>query len=154
MWLTALSSALALLAAGVVVCCAVVAQSQEKDQKLDPAVLLDAPTVPQMVVDSAGTLHLARVRFACLHSPVRKPDKPTRGRCYSGREPRARPGFRPGGGGGRAPGIEREQGDRPQALSSGGGEPDSFGPREMVSVRYEAFGTVRGTLRHGTAYID
>jgi hypothetical protein len=35
----------------------VLAQSQKKDQKLDPAVLSDAPNVPQMVVDSDGTLH-------------------------------------------------------------------------------------------------
>ena len=33
------------------------AQSQKKDQKLDTAVLLDAPNVPQMVVDSDGTPH-------------------------------------------------------------------------------------------------
>src|SRR3974377_1026014 len=38
-------------------CCAVVGQSQQKEQKLDPAVLAEAPVVPQMVVDSDGTLH-------------------------------------------------------------------------------------------------
>ena len=57
MRLIARGPALALLAAGVVVCCAVVAQSQQKDQKLDTALLLDAPNVPLMVVDSDGTLH-------------------------------------------------------------------------------------------------
>jgi hypothetical protein len=45
------------LAAFVVGCCAVVAQSQRKEQKIDPAVLADAPAVPEMVVDSDGTLH-------------------------------------------------------------------------------------------------
>jgi hypothetical protein len=51
------SPALALVAAGGLVCCVVVAQSQRKDQKLETAVLMDAPNVPQMVVDSDGTLH-------------------------------------------------------------------------------------------------
>src|SRR5215471_13973441 len=37
--------------------CAVAAQTQQREQKLDPAVLADAPVVPQMVVDSDGTLH-------------------------------------------------------------------------------------------------
>ena len=37
--------------------CAVVAQTQQREQRLDPAVLADAPVVPQMVVDSDGTLH-------------------------------------------------------------------------------------------------
>ena len=46
-----------LLTAFVVGCCAVVAQSQRKEQKLDPGVLADAPVVPQMVADSDGTLH-------------------------------------------------------------------------------------------------
>jgi monoterpene epsilon-lactone hydrolase len=46
-----------LLPAFVIGCCAVVAQSQRKEQKLDPGVLADAPVVPQMVVDSDGTLH-------------------------------------------------------------------------------------------------
>lgn len=40
-----------------VIACVMVAQSQQKDLKLDPAVLADAPAVPQMVVDSDGTLH-------------------------------------------------------------------------------------------------
>src|ERR1035438_10267466 len=35
----------------------VVAQSQRNEQKIDPAVLDDAPIVPQMLVDSDGTLH-------------------------------------------------------------------------------------------------
>jgi monoterpene epsilon-lactone hydrolase len=49
--------ALALLAAGVVTGCAIVAHSQGTAQKFDTAVLVDAPNVPQMVVDSDGTLH-------------------------------------------------------------------------------------------------
>lgn len=51
------SSAVVLLTAFVVGSCAVVAQSQRKEQRLDPAVLTDAPVVPQMLVDSNGTLH-------------------------------------------------------------------------------------------------
>ncbi len=35
----------------------VVAQSHRNEQKIDPAVLADAPIVPQMLVDSDGTLH-------------------------------------------------------------------------------------------------
>ena len=35
----------------------VVAQSQRNEQKIDPAVLADAPVVPQLLVDSDGTLH-------------------------------------------------------------------------------------------------
>ena len=63
--------ALGVLAAGVVACCAVLAQSQKKDQKLDPAVLSDAPNVPQMVVDSDGTLHFGSrtVPLPALASP-------------------------------------------------------------------------------------
>jgi epsilon-lactone hydrolase len=49
--------ALALFTAFVIGCCAVIAQNQRKEQKLDPGVLADAPVVPQMVVDSDGTLH-------------------------------------------------------------------------------------------------
>jgi len=62
---------LASLAAFVIACCAVVAQSQSKDQKLDTAVLVDAPTVPQMVVDSDGTLHFGprTVPLPALASP-------------------------------------------------------------------------------------
>jgi monoterpene epsilon-lactone hydrolase len=41
----------------LIACCAVVAQSPKIHQKIDTAVLVDAPTVPQMVVDSDGTLH-------------------------------------------------------------------------------------------------
>jgi hypothetical protein len=37
--------------------CMVVGQTLKSVQRLDPAVLVDAPTVPQMVVDSDGTLH-------------------------------------------------------------------------------------------------
>jgi pimeloyl-ACP methyl ester carboxylesterase len=51
------SSAVVFLTALVVGCCAVAAQSQRKEQKLDPAVLADAPVVPQILVDSDGTLH-------------------------------------------------------------------------------------------------
>lgn len=71
MGLIARSPVLALLAAGVVVCCAVVAQNQQKDQKLDTAVLFDAPNVPQMVVDSDGTLHFGprTVPLPALTSP-------------------------------------------------------------------------------------
>jgi hypothetical protein len=62
---------LALLAAGIVVCCAVVAQSQQKDQKVDTAVLPDAPNVPLLVVDSDGTLHFGprTVPLPALASP-------------------------------------------------------------------------------------
>jgi epsilon-lactone hydrolase len=45
------------LIAFVIACCAGVALSQQREQKLDPAVLADAPVVPQMLVDSDGTLH-------------------------------------------------------------------------------------------------
>jgi len=55
--LSARSSVLTLLSAFVIGCGAFVAQSQNKEQKLDPAVLVDAPLVPQLVVDSDGTLH-------------------------------------------------------------------------------------------------
>ena len=51
------STPYALLAAFVIACWLLAAQSQRTVQKLDPAVLVDAPTVPQMVVDSDGTLH-------------------------------------------------------------------------------------------------
>jgi epsilon-lactone hydrolase len=51
------NSALPLLAAFVNTCCVVVGQNQRSVQRLDAAVLVDAPTVPQMVVDSDGTLH-------------------------------------------------------------------------------------------------
>jgi len=69
--LIARGPALALLAAGVLACCVVVAQSQRKDQKLDTAVLFDAPNVPQMVVDSDGTLHFGprTVPLPALASP-------------------------------------------------------------------------------------
>ncbi len=40
-----------------IACCAVVAQNQNSGQKLDPSVLANAPAVPQMLVDSDGTLH-------------------------------------------------------------------------------------------------
>jgi pimeloyl-ACP methyl ester carboxylesterase len=65
------SSAVVLLTALLLVCCAVIAQSQRKEQKLDPAVLADAPVVPQMLVDSDGTLHFGprTVPPAALESP-------------------------------------------------------------------------------------
>jgi pimeloyl-ACP methyl ester carboxylesterase len=65
---------IALLAALVIICCAVVAQSQTKDQKLDTAILVDAPLVPQMVVDADGTVHLGprTVPFPALASPEAK----------------------------------------------------------------------------------
>jgi epsilon-lactone hydrolase len=49
--------AIVLLPAFIIGCAAVVAQNQEREQKLEPAVLADAPLVPQMLVDSDGTLH-------------------------------------------------------------------------------------------------
>jgi monoterpene epsilon-lactone hydrolase len=54
---SARNSPLLMLPAFVIACCALVAQSQHKEQKVDPAVLADAPVVPQMVVDSDGALH-------------------------------------------------------------------------------------------------
>jgi len=62
---------LALLAAFIIVCCVAVAQNEKKDQKLDTAVLVDAPAVPQMVVDSDGTLHFGprTVPLPALASP-------------------------------------------------------------------------------------
>jgi hypothetical protein len=55
--LSARGSAIVLLPALVFACCVLVAQIQNREPKLDPAVLADAPVVPQMVVDSDGTLH-------------------------------------------------------------------------------------------------
>ncbi len=64
------SPALALLVGLVIACCAVVAQSQ-KNQKIDTAVLVDAPNTPQMVVDPDGTLHFGprTVPLPALASP-------------------------------------------------------------------------------------
>ena len=45
------------LPAFLIAWCTVVAQSQRNEQKIDPAVLADAPIVPQMLADSDGTLH-------------------------------------------------------------------------------------------------
>ena len=56
-WLSDRTFALVLLTALVIGCCAIVAQSPKKEQQVDPAVLADAPHVPQMVVDSDGRLH-------------------------------------------------------------------------------------------------
>jgi len=59
------------LPAFLVAWCAVVAQSQRNEQKIDPAVLADAPVVPQMVVDSDGALHFGprTVPSPALESP-------------------------------------------------------------------------------------
>ena len=46
----------------------VVAQSQRNEQKIDPAVLADAPIVPQMLVDSDGTLHFGDRKSTRLNS--------------------------------------------------------------------------------------
>ncbi len=46
-----------LLTASIIACYVLVAQNQKTQPKIDPAVLGDAPVVPQMVVDSDGTLH-------------------------------------------------------------------------------------------------
>ena len=43
---TARSTALPLRVAGVMACCVVIGQSQNTSQKLDTAILLDAPNVP------------------------------------------------------------------------------------------------------------
>lgn len=48
---------LTLLAALAIAGGALLAQSQNRDQKLDAEVLVDAPVVAQMIVDSDGTLH-------------------------------------------------------------------------------------------------
>jgi epsilon-lactone hydrolase len=55
----------------VLSCYGLVAQSQKAEQKLDPAVLADAPTVPQMVVDPDGTVHFGprTVPLPALASP-------------------------------------------------------------------------------------
>jgi len=55
--LSLLCSSSASLAALVIACGTFLAQSQTAVQKLDPAVLAGAPNVPQMLVDSDGTLH-------------------------------------------------------------------------------------------------
>jgi len=55
----------------ITICCAVMAQSQSKDQKLDTSVLTEAPVTPQMVVDSDGTVHFGprTVPLPALTSP-------------------------------------------------------------------------------------
>jgi len=60
-----------LLDCGADTCCGVVAQSQKKEQKLHPSVLLDALNVPPMAVDSDGTLHFGprTVPLPALASP-------------------------------------------------------------------------------------
>ena len=64
-------STYALPAVLAIACCALVAQNQSTSQKLDPAFLASAPTVPQMVVDSDGTLHFGprTVPLPALASP-------------------------------------------------------------------------------------
>jgi hypothetical protein len=69
------SSVLALLAAAFIVCCAVVARSQMPDQKLDIAVLLDAPNVPKIFVDPSGTLHFGPRTVPLPVLETGKPDK-------------------------------------------------------------------------------
>lgn len=51
------SLSFALPAALGIACCALIAQSRNDVRKLDAAVLIAAPAVPQMIVDSDGTLH-------------------------------------------------------------------------------------------------
>ena len=65
---------LALLAAFIIGYYAVAAQTQSPDQKLDTAALVNAPAVPQMVVDSDGTLHFGprTVPMPALASPESK----------------------------------------------------------------------------------
>src|SRR2546428_11815189 len=62
------------VAALIAACCIAVAQSDKKVQKLDADVLVNAPTVPQMVVDSDGTLHFGprTVPMPALASPEAK----------------------------------------------------------------------------------
>src|SRR5213594_2817172 len=66
--------ALALFATLIIACCLAIAQSKNKELKLDPATLVNAPTVPQMVVDSDGTLHFGprTVPLPALASPDAK----------------------------------------------------------------------------------
>jgi epsilon-lactone hydrolase len=72
--LVARISVFAVLAAFVIACGVVLAQSQSKDQTLDTAILSDAPLVPQMLVDDDGTVHLGprTVPFPALASPEAK----------------------------------------------------------------------------------
>jgi hypothetical protein len=51
------NSALPLLAGFVITCCVIVGQNRSSAPRLDAAALADAPAVPQMLVDSDGTLH-------------------------------------------------------------------------------------------------
>src|SRR4051812_37284754 len=63
--------AIALSIAFLVICCAIVAQTQPKPQKFDPAALAGAPNVGQLVVDTDGTLHFGprTVPLPALASP-------------------------------------------------------------------------------------
>ena len=51
------SSTCGLLAAFVLACGPILAQSAGTEQRLAPSVLEKAPTVPQMIVDPDGSLH-------------------------------------------------------------------------------------------------
>jgi hypothetical protein len=72
---------LAMLAPVVVACGAAAAQGQKTQQRLDTAVLVDAPVVPQMVVDSDGTLHFGPREATATPVPATRLD---------GRAPRRR----------------------------------------------------------------
>jgi monoterpene epsilon-lactone hydrolase len=60
-----------ILLAAFIPCCAVVTQSQSREQNIGAAVPVDAPAVPQMVVDANGTLHFVprTVPLPALASP-------------------------------------------------------------------------------------
>lgn len=62
------------LAGCIAICAAAFAQNQKPDYKIDPAVLAQAPNVPQMVVDSDGTVHFGprTVPVPALVSPEAK----------------------------------------------------------------------------------
>jgi len=59
------------LVAAFIVCCALVAKSQTTEQSSNAAVPLDSPAIPQMVVDTDGTLHFGprTVPLPALNSP-------------------------------------------------------------------------------------
>src|SRR5947208_10681162 len=83
-----------LFLAGLVIgCCAVIAQSQRQDEKLDTELLVNAPTVPQMVVDSDGTLHFGprTVPLPALASPEAR-QAYTRGMLRKAQNPNGRGG--------------------------------------------------------------
>ena len=124
------SSMYLVLPAFLIACCAVVAQSQ-RNEKIDPAVLADAPIVPQMLVDSDGTLHFGprTVPPPALESagspPLLYPSDAAAGADIGGAG-RLGLGANPGGQT-RAGRGRREQGNRPQDLSGDRGEPEDRG---------------------------